>query len=761
MKKMLVIALFLIIFTTFSVNNSLGVSINISLQKDSYLRGEKVIVKGSILGAESYPVSFIWEAKDSEGRRIDLGQGQTGNEGSYTFSFIIKTASSLGKASIIISCLGTTQTKNFYIKEKSSISISIYPSTIVIGDKITISGKLTPSLKNEQIDVMLYSQGSWKNIGNAYTNTEGKYVYTLKPSSTGDYKVYVKWKGNSKYFEASSKTINFKVTSPKASLTIYSNVTTLKIGEKVRISGSISLVKNTKIYLYIRDPNQRLSKYSVDVENGKYSYVFEPNIIGTWSIKTVWLGNNNYSPTESETIKINVIKMKSNLIVNISPTNISALEKVKILGKIIPSLSNQNIEIIIYSPNNNKLQKNVRTTNNGSFTYSFTVNETGLWKIFIVWKGNEAYQGYSSTTTFYIGKIKSSINIIQKRKIYTLEEKIRINGTLYPNIDNQILKIIVKKQSGSIIYTNTTKTNDQGNFMFIWKPEKTGVYIIRIEWNGTQLYEGSSVNLTIDVFKEKKQFKIGHKGNMSLILYSNSSIISYKFINSTLTLNAEILVGSSTHIRIYLSKEIYETFRDNDEITLYVSDGRLVSSNKYNISNHLVFDYIIESSADKLRIGIALIKRNLTIKIFDFEGNPVSNAMIFLRWENSTIANFTGYTDINGTAYFRNIPAGKYLVNVFYWGRNVKNSTVTVINNTKLSIPTNIGFYESAYKKLVAEYKELKTKYKDLENKVADLEIEREKLLSNQKMLYTIITLLSLVLVTLFVFMVFEHYKNA
>jgi len=188
------------------------VFITVSTDKEAYRRGDVVKVTGKIYGANSYPAPFTWEAKSLRGHRINFGQGITGKDGSFSFFFIINSVKLPCKAIIVVSYNGVIGSTSFYIKELTMISISVSSHTVPVGEKVVISGSLTPRLRGAQIKVLqLSNKEEWIQLVEITTDSSGRFNYTWTAEKRGAYYFKAEWDGNDHYYGSMSNIVSVKV----------------------------------------------------------------------------------------------------------------------------------------------------------------------------------------------------------------------------------------------------------------------------------------------------------------------------------------------------------------------------------------------------------------------------------------------------------------------------------------------------------------------------------------------------------------------
>lgn len=753
MKLKVLLLLFFIVmaFLTSSVS---AVSISVSTNKSAYKRGETVVVTGSISGADSYPVSFIWEAKDSEGSRIDLGQETTDSSGRFSFSFVIRSSSALGKAVVIISFSGTTASKAFYIKEQSSLSISANPTSITVGGKVVISGSLTPKIQGATIKILVSSGGSWTELATVPTNGNGAYSYTWTINKEGTYRVKAKWNGNDKYFGSASKEISIKVnkpSKPKATLSISVNATKINLGEAVKVKGSLTPAKNTDIILEYKDPDGKITKFKLTAISGKFSHVLKPSKMGKWTIKAIWPGDNQYAKTESNTVSIVVKKKSSSLEIFIYPSKINVFDLVQINGALSPQLENEILNILVTGPAGDKLQKQVITKENGTYFFNFIANSSGVWNIEITWDGNQIYDRCKVNRSFIVYRKLSNITLHLDKTSYVVGENVKLKGVLYPNLKNKKLKIKISMDKGETWQDlSIVETGENGEFIFDWQPETAGTCLISVVWNGNNEYSNATVFAKLEIFKSFKKSSISlGEDKAELLIFSNVSILEYEVNPEALLVNLKLKTESISLLKLYIEKRVYESYNASPSSTLLLLKSGYIRSSEINEDGkYYILEYVIEDPEKISEISLAIISWNLELEILDSESKPLSHALVVLQSLNDYFLNYSAVSDSGGKVIFSNVPGGYYNVTVYYWGENVKEETLLVKDNAHMSIPTKVGFYRAKYNELVEKYRKLEVEHKNLIEKYSDLE-ERYQKLTNQ-LNYFVLIIISLSIMLLF-----------
>ncbi len=117
---------------------------------------------------------------------------------------------------------------NYSVKYASQLNHTLESSEIVIGENVTVTGKITPSQEDLAITLEFTSaNGTFKQT--VYTTSEGTFASSFKPATEGNWLVQAVFSGNGAVYPCSSESLDFKV-GPPSLLTQYATYIYVGIG---------------------------------------------------------------------------------------------------------------------------------------------------------------------------------------------------------------------------------------------------------------------------------------------------------------------------------------------------------------------------------------------------------------------------------------------------------------------------------------------------------------------------------------------------
>lgn len=265
---------------------------------------------GDILG-------YFWDFGDGANKtRVNKGDNNTvehsyANTDSYTVSLTVTDNDGLKNS--------FTETL-IVQKMNSSIAVRVTPSTVTVGNNVTISGDIAPKRVgvNVTISYMFYFPSEpWKELVTVETEEPlGSYTYVWTPPQAGYVLINASWLGDDKtmgaeaYAQPSSGWYSVTIEKALSVITVNVEPQNVTVGSNVTISGTINPRRadaNVSVQIYSAGESNLICNTTVITDvDGSYTYVWKTSEIGTYEIRVSWEGDQNTYSAESETKTVKV-----------------------------------------------------------------------------------------------------------------------------------------------------------------------------------------------------------------------------------------------------------------------------------------------------------------------------------------------------------------------------------------------------------------------------------------------------------------------
>jgi len=181
-----------------------------------------------------------------------------------------------------------------------------------------------------------------------------------------------------------------------------------------------------------------------------------------------------YSPPPKKSTSIELSVDKNEYVVG---------DVVVVKGYIKPAMS-VTVTITIVKPDGTSVSDNIKTQNDGSFTYSFIVDKTGIWKIQVKYAGSSEYAGSSSPVVEIVVKEKAYITM---SAIATELGKVIVEGVVEPPISGATVMVYVSLDGGNTwLYLLNTTTDENGHYRAELEFTVGGNMLFKAIFPGTQ-----------------------------------------------------------------------------------------------------------------------------------------------------------------------------------------------------------------------------------------------------------------------------------
>ncbi|MCJ7429774.1 hypothetical protein MUO83_00985 [Candidatus Bathyarchaeota archaeon] len=335
--------------TLYEWGGHLGVvssEISVNVRPSTISPGSPVTVYGSISsqypGDKSGTVQVKYSTDNAEW--TDLGSASSDASGYYSYSAVLDSE---GVYYVRSSWNGNPQyygatSSPFYpLNVQTSIiflgffqTVSLSSNSIATGQNVVVSSQLYYVLlgskqeyqKNEGIvTLQLSADGTlWQNISSG-TPHNGYYYGNWIPSNAGTYCLRATYEGQWTVFrlELMSPAASLEVVQAETSLNMSLSTTSMKYGQKVTITTSMSPSveeKTVKFEYSFGDSNWYFLSAGNTDSAGQYAFSWAPGV-GEYNVRSVWAGDESYFGAESATWLLTVVQPSQYSLSVISPYN--------------------------------------------------------------------------------------------------------------------------------------------------------------------------------------------------------------------------------------------------------------------------------------------------------------------------------------------------------------------------------------------------------------------------------------------------------
>jgi len=390
-------------------------SVTVSTDKSSYLLGQTLIVSGTVSPvALGQDVAILVYDPASNLKSVD--QVTPSATGTYSTNLMTFRSSDLaGSWTVKATYQGVQATTTFTYTavppETSSISCSVYSSSLTIGGSVMVSGSITPTRPGVAVTLSYKSDGSWNTLAIVTSASNGSYSYSWKPASVGSYQLKASWAGDSTYSGATSGTTSVTVNKVSTTISCSASSTSLSIGSSIAVNGSITPARSgVTVTLSYTMPNSTvLTRRVTSISDGKFSDKYAPPVLGPWSVKANSEGDDTYTGATSPSVSFTVSKISTTISCSVSPSEVTEGDSVTVSGRISPALTGKTVTLSFKKPDGSTLTRTTTTGSDGSYSDSYKPDAVGSWSVSASWDGDSEHLSASSQSASFNVKKKGCI----------------------------------------------------------------------------------------------------------------------------------------------------------------------------------------------------------------------------------------------------------------------------------------------------------------------------------------------------------------
>ena len=411
--------------------------------------------------------------------------------------------------------------------------------------------------------------------------------------------------------------------------------------------------------------------YMVTDENGAVSFVIDP------------LDSGNYT--------LEFIVPASKILSSVSNSSTLTINKAKdfIKADIDAGVAGEDVVIVVNGPKDLKenITVTVDKTNynlvlvNGSASLTLKDLTAGNYDVTVSYPGDNNYYNQVIKTNFTVD-INKKVNLNISDIVMIYKDGTRMVAVLTDYLGNPIANATVYFSINGVTYVRTTDVNGSAS---IGLNLGSGVYGASVYYNGSDMYDKVSKNITVTVNQGKADLNV----NITSGVAGEDVVIN---VNgpSDITGNVTVVVNDKKYNATFVDGTASVTLKDlaSGNYTASV----LYSGDKNYEKQELKADFTVDINK-KVNLNISDIVMiykdgtRMVAVLTDYLGNPIANATVYFSINGVT---YVRTTDVNGSASIGlNLGSGVYGASVYYNGSDMydkvsKNITVT-INPTVLA----------------------------------------------------------------------------
>ncbi len=173
-------------------------------------------------------------------------------------------------------------------------------------------------------------------------------------------------------------------------------------------------------------------------------------------------------------------------------------EAIALSGTVTPARAGASVKVSYLGPSHEAITSAVKSGANGSYTTSFTPDETGAWSAQSTRAESNEYRASSSEScTFDVAANRIESQAPTKTRIechptaLSLAEAVTVSGLIAPKRKGAIVELTYRHGSGEAI-TRPASSNAEGRYEESFKPEQEGAWSVHASQAGTREYRAST-----------------------------------------------------------------------------------------------------------------------------------------------------------------------------------------------------------------------------------------------------------------------------
>ena len=697
-------------------------SINVTVTSATTLAFDE-LDEGFIVKVGDGAVELNGTLKDANGNgvadkeiKFTVGEAEstvtTDSEGKFTYVF---TPETIGENLITAVFDGDEVYSLSYgnitvtVKADTQITLEAITTPVNVGDKVTVTGKLTDvqgnALAGQNVSIKL-----GETTETAQTSDDGTFTYDYETTTVGVIPISAVFEDNGFYLgSASSSQDVVVVTSTK--IVVDEITSPVTIGTNVEITGKLTDANDNPIAaqditLYIN--GEAVNAEITTDDQGIFTYSYLTTANGLYNVTAEYAGQDYYLENKTSNVVEFTVKTPTTITVQPITTPVKVNDEITINVELNDSYNNAGLtgQTIIIKVDGEAILSDITDNDDGTYTAKYTVTTAGEHTVTAAFEETNNYFASEDTTGQNINAIVDTTVVLNA--IDTIARtQVTITVTINAADDSTVNegKVTLTLEDGTVLATANVE-NSQATITYTFDEELDTT--ITATFNQSEKYADSNATNTIKVVElpvmitvDTTTFTIGQTTQLKATIYQGSEIVETlnkgKVVFKVNGKSLKDANGKVIYAKVVNGTAIIDDFtvpdswnKENTTITASYTGCAEISSmtsDKYNIT--IVQPQPTITTNDITATAGSTISLNATINAGT---EPVNTGKVVFKINGKTVKDANGkviYAKVvNGMAIIDSytIPssykAKEYTITATYISSDIKIEDIKTLNIT-------------------------------------------------------------------------------
>lgn len=381
------------------------------------------------------------------------------------------------------------------------LSATLTPSTTLAGDRVTISGGLSPTSGGDQLTAEADLGGVWHSVAWATANSAGDYTTSIYAGLVGSFPVRMVVAATTQHAAGTSPTLTLKVDPPaNAAVSAALSPAQTAQGSRVTVSGVVSPASaGAPVDVQAAIGGQWHNVASATTSSaGGYAASIYAGLAGSFPIQVVAPATSAYSAGVSKTLTLQVLPPAS-VTLQITPATTTQGNRVTVSGTVSRAAAGD--PVVIQALLGNQWHNVASTTTNSAGDYAGSVY-AGLAGSFLVRSVATATSAYSTgasgnaTLTVQHAAL-TSITMALSPATVARGGRVAVSGSVSPTIAGEPISVLALIGNQWHLVASAT-TNSAGDYAASIYAGLAGRFPVFAQGPGSSPVRSNQIVLTVN-----------------------------------------------------------------------------------------------------------------------------------------------------------------------------------------------------------------------------------------------------------------------